>query len=403
MTMNTKCARVDRKLMAGLVMVLFGAGGQSAMATQGTFPHGYGVKSEGMGGVAIALAQDALVGATNPAGMVWVGNRVDLGAAFLLVDNGAYFAGTQYDGSADKSLYIIPQLGANWMIDPVSSLGVSVVGNGVGTNYANEANIGGMKAPSSELKQMVTTVSYARKLGDQHAVGVGLVLARQVLDVGGTGSIGLPEGRDDSYGAGLRVGWTGEVGGGLRLGAVWTSKVDMGRMDAFEGLLPERGNFDIPASYGVGASFVQGAWTFGVDAQRILWSGVRALGNNGVGNATGAPGSSAGPGFGWRDQSVWRAGVAYAVDSQWTLRAGYNHGTRLLDSRDTFLGVLAPSANRRHFTLGATLALADGSEFSVAYARSFKETVHGTGAPPDGLTDLYMGQDWLSASYSFRF
>jgi long-chain fatty acid transport protein len=403
--MESKTMRINcrRRLLGSVVIALLGSSGQSAFATQGTFPHGYGVKSEGMGGVAIALAQDAMVGATNPAGMVLVGNRVDLGAAFLEVDNGAYFAGTRYDGSADKSLYIIPQLGANWMLDEVSSLGVTVVGNGVGTNYDNDDNIGGLKAASSELKQMVTTVSYAHKLGEAHALGVGVVLARQVLDIGGTASIGLPEGRDDSYGAGMRLGWTWDAGRGLQLGAMWASKVDMGRMDAFEGLLPEGGNLDIPESYGVGASYVKGAWTFGIDAQRILWSDVRAFGNDGVGAATGAPGSKNGPGFGWRDQTIWRVGAAYAVDSQWTLRAGYNHGTRLLDSRDTYLGVLAPSANRRHLTLGASLALKDGSEFSVAYARSFKETVHGTGAAPDGLTALYMGQHWLSASYSFRF
>lgn len=403
MRTNNKRITSGRTQLGTLVLAFIAAYGQSAFATQGTFPHGYGVKSEGMGGVAIALAQDALVGATNPAGMVFVGNRVDLGVAFLQVDNGAYFAGTQYDGSADKSLYIIPQLGANWAIDPVSSLGVTVVGNGVGTNYDNNANIGGLKAPRSELKQMVATVSYARKLGEHHAVGVGLVLARQELDIRGTGGIGLPEGHDDSYGAGVRLGWSVDAGGGLQLGAVWTSKVDMGRMETFEGLLPERGNFDIPASFGVGASYVKGDWTFGIDAQRVLWSDVHALGNDGVGHATGAPGSDNGAGFGWRDQSIWRVGVAYALDPRWTLRAGYNHGTRLLDSRDTFLGILAPSANRRHFTLGASLALKGGSELSIAYARSFKETVHGSGAAPDGVTDLYMGQHWLSASYGFRF
>jgi len=174
--MEAKTMRINcgRRLLGSLIIALLGSSGQSAFATQGTFPHGYGVKSEGMGGVAIALAQDAMVGATNPAGMVLVGNRVDLGAAFLQVDNGAYFAGTRYDGSADKSLYIIPQLGANWMVDAVSSLGITVVGNGVGTNYDNDDNIGGLKAASSELKQMVATVSYAHKLGEAHALGVGV-------------------------------------------------------------------------------------------------------------------------------------------------------------------------------------------------------------------------------------
>ena len=51
----------------------------AAHATTGYFQHGYGIKAKSMGGVGIALPQDALAAATNPAGMAWVGNRMDLG------------------------------------------------------------------------------------------------------------------------------------------------------------------------------------------------------------------------------------------------------------------------------------------------------------------------------------
>ena len=50
-----------------------------ALATNGYFPHGYGMKAQGMGGTSIALAQDSMGGATNPAAMVWAGSRMDLG------------------------------------------------------------------------------------------------------------------------------------------------------------------------------------------------------------------------------------------------------------------------------------------------------------------------------------
>ena len=46
-----------------------------ALATNGTMPHGYGIKAQGMGGASIALPQDALAAANNPAGMAFVGNR----------------------------------------------------------------------------------------------------------------------------------------------------------------------------------------------------------------------------------------------------------------------------------------------------------------------------------------
>lgn len=41
---------------------------QSALATNGYFSHGYGVKSQAIAGVGIALPQDGLTAATNPAG-----------------------------------------------------------------------------------------------------------------------------------------------------------------------------------------------------------------------------------------------------------------------------------------------------------------------------------------------
>jgi len=403
MKTTLSAVRAAQRILPCVLMMGLGAASTAAQATQGTFPHGYGVKSEGMGGVGIALPQDAVAGATNPAGMVAVGTRLDLGMALLKADNGAYFAGTRYSGSEDTSLYVIPQLGLNWMIDSVSSIGVSVVGNGVGTNYADDANVGGMSAPRSKLEQMVTTISYARQLNENHSVGVGLVLSRQVLTLHGTASIGLPAGRDESWGAGLRVGWQGKVAPGVTLGATYASRVDMSEFNEFAGLLPESGDLDIPANYGVGVAYTRGAWTLGADVMRIEWSDVAAYGNGGVTSATGAPGSDKGPGFGWNDQTVWRFGLAYAVNAQWTVRAGYNHGTHLLDGDHTYLGILAPSANRRHVTVGSTYALPSGDELSVAYAHSFKETTRGTGQGPDGMTDLYMGQDWLSVSYGLRF
>jgi hypothetical protein len=39
-----------------------------ALATDGYFDHGYGVKAKGLGGAGVAFAQDSIVSATNPAG-----------------------------------------------------------------------------------------------------------------------------------------------------------------------------------------------------------------------------------------------------------------------------------------------------------------------------------------------
>ncbi len=394
-----------KRCFSGIATTLFLAGVpyHVAQATQGTFPHGYGVKSEGMGGVVLALPQDALVGASNPAGMAWVGDRLDVGAAFLKVDNGVEFAGKKNSGSADNDLYIIPQLGVNHMLDEVSSVGLSVVGNGVGTDYSRESNVGGLKSPGSTLQQMVATLSYARKITERHSLGLGLMLIRQQLDIDGTSSIGLPEGSDQSYGGGLRVGYLGHLTDELSLGASYATRGYMSKMKHFDKLLAEGGALDMPSTYGVGLSYKRGDWTWAADVQKILWSDVKAYGNPGVSRATGAPGDSDGPGFGWRDQTVYRVGVAYDATRDLTLRVGYNDANQLLDSRDGYLGTLAPAANHRHATLGATYRLGSGNEVSFAYARSFMDKVEGNGQGPDAVSSPYMGQHWFSLSYGLTF
>ena len=56
---------------------------QHAQATNGYFAHGYGIQSEGIAGVGIALPQDSLAAATNPAGTAFVGSRLDIGLNYF--------------------------------------------------------------------------------------------------------------------------------------------------------------------------------------------------------------------------------------------------------------------------------------------------------------------------------
>jgi long-chain fatty acid transport protein len=55
--------------------------GHSAFATDGYFLTGYGTRAEqqGQGGAGVAKPGDSLAGATNPAGLLLVGNRFDIG------------------------------------------------------------------------------------------------------------------------------------------------------------------------------------------------------------------------------------------------------------------------------------------------------------------------------------
>ena len=65
------------RAMAAFVVLAWPMG--AAMATNGYFSHGYGIKSKGMGGASVAVNDNAFAGANNPAAAAWAGNRVELG------------------------------------------------------------------------------------------------------------------------------------------------------------------------------------------------------------------------------------------------------------------------------------------------------------------------------------
>jgi long-chain fatty acid transport protein len=90
-----------------------------AFATDGYFSTGYGVKQQGQGGAGIALPQDSLAAATNPAGMVFVGDRFDFGLTWFrpirdasITGNGLLGQDVDYDGSRKKNFFIL-ELGYN--------------------------------------------------------------------------------------------------------------------------------------------------------------------------------------------------------------------------------------------------------------------------------------------------
>jgi long-chain fatty acid transport protein len=106
-----------------------------AHATNGYFSNGYGAKSEGEGGVGIALAQDSLAAASNPAGTALVGNRIDLGLDWFIprrsaeIVGNAFGADETYSGDGKKNFFI-PSIGYAQQLSDTLAAGVAIYGNG---------------------------------------------------------------------------------------------------------------------------------------------------------------------------------------------------------------------------------------------------------------------------------
>ncbi|MBU1664778.1 MAG: outer membrane protein transport protein, partial [Gammaproteobacteria bacterium] len=349
-----------RKTQLLIALAAIGFAG-SASATNGYFAHGYGIKAKGMGGAGIAYAQDALAAATNPAGMVLVGDRIDFGAeifnpnrestitgtaarspgAFGPTDPGESLSNGTFESG--KDVFLVPEFGYNRMIRPDVSVGVSVFGNGGMNSEYNSIpafNAAGTSSKTGvDLMQLFISPSVAMKINEDHAVGAALNLAYQRFKAYGianfdgaayTSSVGnvSDRGYDDAMGVSLRLGWTGTISPAVTLGATYQSKTNMSKFDKYKGLFAQQGDFDIPETYGLGIAIkANPKTTVAVDVSRINYSGVQAVGNvNRLLVGAGALGSDGGSGFGWKDQTVVKLGVSYDVDNKLTVRAGYNHG-----------------------------------------------------------------------------
>jgi len=401
-----------------------------AQATNGYFSHGYGIKAKGMAGVGIALPQDAMAAATNPAGMAFVGSRLDLGLDIFMprrsseiVGNGGPLNGS-YSGDGNGTFYI-PEFGYNRMLNPNLALGVTVYGNGgMNTSYRPSpfASIGGSNPGGVDLMQLFVAPTLAYKITPNHALGISLNLAYQKFSADGLEPFANPMfstdpakltnvGDDTSAGWGVRLGWTGRVSDAVTLGATYQTKTRMGTFDKYAGLYAQQGAFDIPANYGLGIAVrATPKLTIAADVQRIDYSGVPSIANP-VQNlfnpdGSGRLGADNGAGFGWRDMTVFKLGAAYQYDDRLTLRAGYSTGRQPIPSDQTFFNIYAPGVEEDHLTLGATWQLGGGKELSVSYMHAFKKTVNGSGSMPPmlggGEANLRMYENAVGVGFAWR-
>lgn len=410
----------------------------SAFATNGYFSHGFGMKAKGMAGVGIALPQDALAAATNPAGITEIGDRLDVGVDYFMPRRSANVSGNafgfgSFDGSWDgngQKNFLIPEFGYNKKLGWDMAVGIAIYGNGgMNTHYdTNPFATGGLGAMGGQnpggvnLEQLFIAPTFAMKLNKSHSLGVSLVYGYQRF--GATGlqaftanpawsvdSTSLTNrGYAHSDGWGLRFGWNGKVSDNVTLGATYATKMKMGKFSEYKGLFAEEGDFDIPENYGVGIAVkATPNLTIAADVQQINYSKVKAIANtiDCFFAGTCQLGASNGPGFGWRDMTVYKVGLSYEHSKDLTFRAGYSYGRQPIPSSQTFFNILAPGVIENHLTLGGTWTLANKSELTVSYMHGFSKTVSGSNSIGAGFgggeANIKMYQNSIGVGYGIKF
>ena len=363
---------------------------------------------------------------------------------------------------SENDIFVIPHFGYNHPLNNKTTVGIAVYGNG-GMNteynagapgaagsarlvdgnpvsptfgtYQDFPGVFGAGTAGVNLEQMFFNLNSSYKIDSKHAIGGSLIIVGQRFRAMGLEQFAgfsldptsLSGNRNStSFGLGAKVGYQGEVTDGVRLGISYQTKMSMDEFDEYKGLFAESGDFDIPSTYTLGASFDVGkTGTIVVDYQRIMYSDVKSI-NNPISKLTGGGcldalnsflfggpmaasgatclGGSDGAGFGWEDIGIIKVGYQWtAANIDW--RVGYSHSEQPIPDTEVLFNILAPAVIQDHITGGMTMKVGNNQEFNLAVMYAPEESVSGANPFDGGATtiELEMSQFDIQAGWAWKF
>lgn len=416
------------RILISIVMLVTLA--SAVFATDGYFSHGYGTQSKGIGGAGVALPLSSLSAVTNPAASVFMEKRFDIGFAifnpnrqYTVVGNPSGAPGTfgltPGTVKSDSKVFFIPHFALNWALDDRQHINVAAFGNGgMNTDYGTATFYDPNSSTTGvNLSQLFFSMTYARKINNDHGLGITLIGSVQIFEAKGMTSFGnfsrdaqhLTNNKNDfSLGYGARIGYLGNILPKLSIGASFQTKIYMAELNDYKGLFAQQGDFDIPANWTVGLAYkATDKLTLVGDVQHIYYSDIKSVGNkmNPANFQQGIMlGDDNGSGFGWRDMTIYKAGVQVQKGGGWTWRGGYSYGKQPIPSSEVMFNILAPGVIEQHVTFGFSKKVNHDHEISFAATHAFSKEVKGANpmeAPGQQTIKLKMNQWDFEVSYSF--
>ena len=321
-------------------------------ATNGYFMHCTGSKNKALAGGGLAMPEDAISVANNPAAALANAGKYDLGIAVfsplrhyktgdsLINGNFGSFTIGPNDIDSDANYFFVPHMAGAWTINDESAWSVAFYGKG-GMNTRWEGgtatfdpdgpgpapittfpgtfggSITGVSGTTGvDLSQAFLEVGYARSAGENFTWGVSLVGVMQVFAARGIGSFGpytetfansivtgggpVPvnnlsdNGHDQSYGLGGKIGIQWEVTEKLSFAASYQSEISMSEFDKYADLFAEHGDFDIPSDLKVGITYRPNpGFALNFDVENIWYGDIDSI-SNPVRNVYACPTAGAG-------------------------------------------------------------------------------------------------------------
>ncbi|NWA91418.1 outer membrane protein transport protein [Pseudomonas sp. D8002] len=359
----------------------------SVMASNGTIMSGYGTKNSMMGGASIALPLDSIAAANNPAGMGKVGTRVDFGLRIFHGDADNSFHGN--DNEIEDMTMAIPEMGANYQFSDDVTIGLSVFGSGMATDYEKQVvPIPGLSKSSNTLNQITIAPTITKRFGESFYVGFSPTIMYTSIETNGVP--GKKDTSDSATAYGFRVGALWEATEQLSLGMMYTPRTKAGEWGRYKNdiFASSNGRFDAPEQLGVGFAYkVAPGTTIAADAMRIYWGDVDFL------NAKG--------GSGYEDMTVYRIGISQDITDRLVFRAGYSHADKFARSEYADGLFRGPGISNKSFALGFSYALSDGYDLQLGYERQLPEKLEGSGASTGTRLDVDYNYILFGVSKSF--
>jgi long-chain fatty acid transport protein len=343
-------------------------GTTAVYATNGVNLIGTSAKSRSMGGVGIGMPYGADNGLSNPALISSVeATQVSFGGTLFMPNVKTTGLNGLTETSSEADQFIVPEVGFAMKATDNFYWGVGMWGvSGLGVDYRNDESTDGTAQMVTNYQTLQLVIPLTYKTGGL-SLSVAPVLNYGALDTNWNfgGQVGAGVSQDLSWGANLGIAYQT---GGLTLGGIYKSEIKMDYTgqpaldpDVVGGFPPagfdvqvEEGRMDVPAEYGVGASYVIGGkHTIAADVKTIRY-----------GDTTGWKE------FGWKNQNVLALGYQFDA-GKWALRAGYNYGKAPVEnltqtippaapgdfgntSRNFFNGVAFPATVEQHLTIGGS-------------------------------------------------
>jgi long-chain fatty acid transport protein len=303
-------------------------------ATNGYFTHGVGTKTKGLAGGGLAMPEDAMSVANNPAAALQAAGEYDLGIAVFsplrhykseggVGGQGRAFTIGPNDIDSDKNYFFIPHMAGAWQINDQSAWSVAFYGRGgmnsrweggtasfnpgfgtgtfPGTYGGSLTGSGDGGTAGVDFSQAFLEFGYARSAGEKFTWGAALVGVMQVFSARGLGTFapftetgaraifsGMPpvvddlsnNGHDKAFGLGAKIGFQFDMTEKVAFAASYQSKINMSEFDDYASLFAEQGDFDIPANLRVGITFRPNkSLALNFDIDQIWYGDVDSLAN----------------------------------------------------------------------------------------------------------------------------